>query len=184
MAPRLKTHDNRNVMNYLKDKSYNKRTPKKVKAVVESVTDKDKFHNAKGGNSLYLFEALKRVPDLTNTEVGKCINDFRLEILLNQLRGKLEHNEIKYIHSNRYDSDGFVNIQFLKYYSSDFEGFELLGSTSIKNYGKAARDASKLLEMKINVPVLDDSIKQYLDDLIKNGIDKKLIIDYLKNKKT
>ncbi|AJB30696.1 hypothetical protein P244_0734 [Klebsiella pneumoniae HK787] len=38
--------------------------------------------------------------------------------------------------------------------------------------------------MKINVPVLDDSIKQYLDDLIKNGIDKKLIIDYLKNKKT
>ncbi|HFZ2259495.1 TPA: hypothetical protein ACIJZG_004615, partial [Enterobacter asburiae] len=84
MAPRLKTHDNRNVMNYLKDKSYNKRTPKKVKAVVESVTDKDKFHNAKGGNSLYLFEALKRVPDLTNTEVGKCINDFRLEILLNQ----------------------------------------------------------------------------------------------------
>ncbi|HBY2486167.1 TPA: hypothetical protein MIS53_28740, partial [Klebsiella pneumoniae] len=59
-----------------------------------------------------------------------------------------------------------------------------LGSTSIKNYGKAAREASKLLEMKINVPVLDDSIKQYLDDLIKNGIDKKLIIDYLKNKKT
>ncbi|ENF0656579.1 hypothetical protein ABPG15_005440, partial [Klebsiella pneumoniae] len=58
------------------------------------------------------------------------------------------------------------------------------GSTSIKNYGKAAREASKLLEMKINVPVLDDSIKQYLDDLIKNGIDKKLIIDYLKNKKT
>ncbi|HCB2199677.1 TPA: hypothetical protein MYQ79_005433, partial [Klebsiella pneumoniae] len=76
------------------------------------------------------------------------------------------------------------NIQFLKHYSSDFEEFELLGSTSIKNYGKAAREASKLLEMKINVPVLDDSIKQYLDDLIKNGIDKKLIIDYLKNKKT
>ena len=38
--------------------------------------------------------------------------------------------------------------------------------------------------MKINVPVLDDSIKQYLDDLIKKGIDKKLIIDYLKKKKT
>ncbi|HBQ5196541.1 TPA: hypothetical protein L7445_005351, partial [Klebsiella pneumoniae] len=79
---------------------------------------------------------------------------------------------------------GFVNIQFLKHYSSDFKEFELLKNTSIKNYGKAAREASKLLEMKINVPVLDDSIKQYLDDLIKNGIDKKLIIDYLKNKKT
>ncbi|RZA63943.1 hypothetical protein EVY29_26960, partial [Klebsiella pneumoniae] len=70
------------------------------------------------------------------------------------------------------------------HYSSDFKEFELLKNTSIKNYGKAAREASKLLEMKINVPVLDDSIKQYLDDLIKNGIDKKLIIDYLKNKKT
>ncbi|MCY2254222.1 hypothetical protein OW764_11610 [Klebsiella pneumoniae] len=184
MAPRIKTHDNRNVMNYLKGKSYNGRTQKKIKGIIESVTDKEQFHNAKGGNSLYLFEALKRVPDLTNTEVGKCINDFRLEILLNQLRGKLEHTGIQYINSNRYDPEGFVNIQFLKHYSSDFEEFELLGSTSIKNYGKAAREASKLLEMKINVPVLDDSIKQYLDDLIKSGIDKKLIIDYLKNKKT
>ncbi len=49
MAPRIKTHDNRNVMNYLKGKSYNGRTQKKIKEIIESVTDKEQFHNAKGG---------------------------------------------------------------------------------------------------------------------------------------
>ena len=50
MAPRIKTHDNRNVMNYLKGKSYNGRTQKKIKEIIAFVTDKEQFQNAKGGN--------------------------------------------------------------------------------------------------------------------------------------
>lgn len=184
MAPRPQTHDNRNVTNYLKGKSYNAKIPKKIRAIIEAATHKDAFHNSKGGNSLYLFEALKKVPDLTNINVGKCINDFKLEILLNQLRGRLEYNDILYIQSNRYDSNGFVNVKFLKYFSSEFEGFELLGERMIEKYGRAARIASKELELQIKVPVLDDSIKKILDDLIKNGTDRELIIDYLKKIKS
>jgi hypothetical protein len=34
MAPRIKTHDNRNVMNYLKGKSYNNRTKRKLRKLL------------------------------------------------------------------------------------------------------------------------------------------------------
>lgn len=183
MARPIATHDNSKVMDYLKGKSYNRRTPKMIRSIIDSVTSKEAFKNGKGGNSLYVFEALKRVPTLTNIEVGKCVNAFRLEMLFNNHVGSMTNEEAMYVRNHMYDDDGFVNVAFLELYSSDFREFKLLEISSIKNYGKAAREASVMLEKKIKVPALDESIKQLLDSLIASGVDQKIIMDYLKKKK-
>ncbi|EEZ0425164.1 hypothetical protein DEN71_004657, partial [Escherichia coli] len=73
MARPAKSKDNEKVSNFLQGKNFN-RLPKKYRSILDKHTDKSKFHNTKGGNSLYLFEVLKHVSVLNNEEIGKCIN--------------------------------------------------------------------------------------------------------------
>lgn len=182
-GPKPETHDNSQVMKYLSDKSYT-RLPKKVKSVLYEYTDKDVIGNGKGILTTYVFEALKNDSELTNINVGICINRYRTEKYLEKVVQHMNNDEYKYVRKYMFhENDGSVNIEFLKHHSSDFEELSLLEKKSIERYGKAARNASMKIETMINVPVPDESVKQLLDDLIKNGTDKKLIMDYLKRLK-
>lgn len=182
MARPKATRDNSNIVTFLNGKSYS-RLSNKYKAIILSSTDKSNFGNTKGIKVRYVFDALRKVSVLTNENVGKCINEFITETYLSKVINKFSNEDIKYIRNSMLDSDGFVNIQWLKWFSTEFEGLKLLGRASIENYGKACREASMNIEKLIKIPVLDDSVKQYLDNLLANGVEPKLIMDYLKRKR-
>ncbi|EHN7415047.1 hypothetical protein KJL44_000245 [Escherichia coli] len=180
MARPAKSKDNEKVSNFLQGKNFN-RLPKKYRSILDKHTDKSKFHNTKGGNSLYLFEVLKHVSVLNNEEIGKCINSFKANDILRRIAKDISNEEYKYITTNMYDDEGYLNVEFLQMFNSEFANLTVLKERQIRNYGLAARAASSEFELLIaDEEELPPDVKEYLKSLVDSGIDKKKIADYLK----
>ncbi|HEM6628071.1 TPA: hypothetical protein U2I12_000713 [Citrobacter farmeri] len=181
MARPVKTHNNTTVMNYLQGKHYD-RLKRDVKATILSSTSSTKFHNTKGGKVRYVFDVLKKVSNLTNEEVRKCIDTYITENYFSNVQKNFRNDEVQYIRSNMYDPYGNVNLLWLKQFSSEFEELTLLEKRSYEYYGNAAREASVEIEKLITVPVLDPVLQEMIEDAIKKDKkNKKLIQDLLKN---
>ncbi|MCU6335000.1 hypothetical protein KW823_00525 [Enterobacter quasiroggenkampii] len=184
-GPKPKTHDNTNVMNYLKGKHISK-IGRQFRAVLDTVTDKSQFHNEKGGNNLYVFVALQRVQHLTNEEVAKCIESFRAEDIFNKVITSMPKDFVDYSYaywrSNFYDSStGYPDIEFLRTISDEYKYHSLFAKSNKENYGKAAREASIMIEQMITVPTLDPVLQQMIEDAVKSDKkNKKLIQELLK----
>ncbi|EFD5120661.1 TPA: hypothetical protein ACHFYZ_000162 [Escherichia coli] len=180
MARPAKSKDNEKVCNFLQGKNFN-RIPKKYRSILDKHTDKSKFHNTKGGNSLYLFEVLKHVSVLNNEEIGKCINSFKANDILRKISKDISNAEYMYITANMYDHEGHLNVEFLQMINSEFSTLTVLKERQIRNYGLAARAASSEFELLIaDEEELPPEVKEYLKSLVESGIDKKKIADYLK----
>ncbi|HCB2293129.1 TPA: hypothetical protein MYR56_004689 [Escherichia coli] len=86
-----------------------------------------------------------------------------------------------YIITNMYDDKGYLNVEFLQMFNSEFANLTVLKERQIRNYGLAARAASSEFELLItDEEELPPDVKEYLKSLVDSGIDKKKIADYLK----
>ncbi|ENV5883852.1 hypothetical protein ACFIPR_003220 [Enterobacter kobei] len=162
---------------------------KEVKEIIQSHKHHGLSKTTKSGlNPLYMFIVLKEADEITNKEVKRIIEQFRIESAFTDLikRSNIKE-EKKYLRSNMKLANGEYNITLLEMFGKPLT---VIDERLYRRYGNAIREASRAIQELLEyvpepVPVVELSRaqKQTIERWITDGMTVEALQEYLQTRK-